>query len=406
MAPRLSSRTGMPVTVLRTASEPFPQHGVLGAIRSLGRWGVPVILASPDPRSGIAGRSRYVHAFERFTPGPGGVGALTALAARHGRSVLLPTDDEAAMFVQTHADALREGFVFPELPVGLVERSIDKETLAAMAEDAGVATLRIRRVRTPEELDAFCDLVGLPLVVKAPAGPRARGRRSVVIAATREEAVRMLGEDGVLLQEHLPGSPRRVNWIFDAYFDASSTCRFWATGRKIAQHPAYAGTATHAVTERNDDIARLVTGFLGDLGYVGPVDVDVRFDERTGRYVLLDVNPRIGGTFRAFVAVGGLDVARCAYLDLTGGAIPDEVVPDGRGWILESHVASSMLPYRTAGWLTARSWLASFRGVEEGALLAMDDLRPALRAAGHVAARGVASLRGRSGTGRGSEGVT
>ena len=209
--------------------------------------------------------------------------------------------------------------------------------------------------------------------------------------------------DGSIVQEHVAGSPRRVNWIFDAYFDRSGRCVFWATGRKLSQHPPYAGTATHAVAERNDALARPVIAFLEGLGYVGPVDVDLRVDERDGRAMLLDVNPRVGGTFRVFVSPEGLDVIRCAYLDLAGHAVPDVAVRDGRAWILESHVATGVLPYRRDGWLTSRGWLGSLRGVDEVALTAADDLRPAVRAAAHVAARATASLRRRVHAGRPEE---
>jgi predicted ATP-grasp superfamily ATP-dependent carboligase len=215
----------------------------------------------------------------------------------------------------------------------------------------------------------------------------------VTVVGHRDDVVRMLRERGrLVLQEHLGGSPRTANWILDAYLDASGRCRFWATGRKVSQHPPYAGTATHAVAERNETLARPVISFLEGLGYAGPVDVDLRIDERDGRALLLDVNPRVGATFRAFVSPEGLDVVRCAYLDLVGQPIPDVTVLDGRGWILESHVTTGVLPYRKDGWMTLRAWFGSMRGVHEGALMATDDLRPVVRAAGHVAVRATTKL--------------
>jgi predicted ATP-grasp superfamily ATP-dependent carboligase len=290
--------------------------------------------------------------------------------------------------VQEHASRLRDGFLFPALDPGLVARVTDKAALAGAIAAPGLASPATALVRTREEAETFCAEAGMPVVVKAGAGPRAPGERSVVIVDRPDDLQAMLARRGALiLQEHVAGSPRRVNWIFDGVFDAAGRCVFWGTARKVAQHPPYAGTATHAITERNEALATAVIDALERLGYVGPVDVDLRVDERDGRFLLLDLNPRIGATFRAFVSPGGLDVARCAYLTALGEDVPAVTIPDGRGWILESHLATCLLPYRRDGWLTVGGWLRSFAGVREGGLLARDDFRPAARAAGHVVRR-------------------
>jgi len=57
--------------------------------------------------------------------------------------------------------------------------------------------------------------------------------------------------------------------------------------------------------------------------------VGYRFDARDGKYKLLDVNPRIGSTFRLFAAQNGLDVARALYLDVTAQPVPCAQVSEG-----------------------------------------------------------------------------
>jgi predicted ATP-grasp superfamily ATP-dependent carboligase len=106
------------------------------------------------------------------------------------------------------------------------------------------------------------------------------------------------------------------------------------------------------------------------------LDVGYRFDARDGQYKLLDVNPRIGSTFRLFSAKNGLDVARALYLDLTGQSVPSARVSEGRKWIVETNdLASSWSQFRERQ-LTLGSWVRSLRGVQEGVWLASDDLAP------------------------------
>jgi predicted ATP-grasp superfamily ATP-dependent carboligase len=112
------------------------------------------------------------------------------------------------------------------------------------------------------------------------------------------------------------------------------------------------------------------------VGYQGILDIGYRYDARDGKYKVLDVNPRIGSTFRLFVDAGGLDVARALYLDLTGQAVPPAMPVEGRKWIVEDQDIESSYRYWRDGKLGLGQWLASFRGVREGAWFARDDTRP------------------------------
>lgn len=137
---------------------------------------------------------------------------------------------------------------------------------------------------------------------------------------------------------------------------------------------------------RNETVDAASRDFLRRVGYRGIVDMGWRFDERDGRYKLLDVNPRLGWTFRLFVGTDGMDVARALYFDLTGQPVPASEARDGRKWIVEDlDLATSVQNWR-AGRLSLKEWLRSFRGVEETAWLALDDPRPFLKLARRRAA--------------------
>src|SRR5262249_39303681 len=79
---------------------------------------------------------------------------------------------------------------------------------------------------------------------------------------------------------------------------------------------------------------------------------------------------------RLFVADNGMDVARALYLDLTGQPIDPARQCEGRKWVVEDIDLLSSFCCRREGGLTFKDWVASFRGVEEGAYFARDDLLP------------------------------
>jgi predicted ATP-grasp superfamily ATP-dependent carboligase len=148
--------------------------------------------------------------------------------------------------------------------------------------------------------------------------------------------------------------------------------------QKIREHPPGGGGTTMGVLADNPDLDATTRDLLTSLGYRGIVDLDWRYDQRDNSYKLLDVNLRMGANFRLFVGANGMDVVRAQYLDLTGQEVPAPTPNGGRRWVVEPFDLWASAGYQRAGELTFRAWLSSFRGVQEGAWFARDDVKPFL----------------------------
>ena len=103
---------------------------------------------------------------------------------------------------------------------------------------------------------------------------------------------------------------------------ANSQCIFGVTGKKIRRFPVNTGVTSLGVCQRNQTVEQTTAAFMKAIGYQGILDIGYRYDRRDGQYKVLDVNPRIGCTFRLFAATNGMDVARALYLDMTGQPVP------------------------------------------------------------------------------------
>jgi predicted ATP-grasp superfamily ATP-dependent carboligase len=112
------------------------------------------------------------------------------------------------------------------------------------------------------------------------------------------------------------------------------------------------------------------------LQYRGIIDMGYRFDARDGKYKVYDINPRVGATFRLFVDTLGYDVVRAFYLDMTHQGVSPGQIREGRRWIVEDSDLLSSFRYRSDRQLSVRNWIRSLRGIEEGALFAVDDMMP------------------------------
>jgi predicted ATP-grasp superfamily ATP-dependent carboligase len=149
------------------------------------------------------------------------------------------------------------------------------------------------------------------------------------------------------------------------------------TAKKIRRFPAKTGVTSLGICLANDAVHRTTTAFMKAIGYRGILDIGYRRDERDGSYKVLDVNPRIGCTFRLFAA-SGMDVARVLYLNLTGQPVPPAQTATGRKWVVEDFDLFSALRSWRDGTLSVKEWVGSFAGVQEAACFAWDDPLPFL----------------------------
>ena len=397
-----------PAVVLIASPEPL-LHGAMGVVRSLGRLGIPVYVAS-DGRPMPTDRSRYlagsftvVH--DQAEPARW-VEELAGVGRSLGRrAVLVPIDDLGALAVNDHADRLAEWFLFPRPDPGLARTLASKRELHLLCRRLGVPSPETVFPQDRRDVLGFLERARPPVVVKA-IDPlllyQRPGARSVMVAHSRRELLDIYDRmevperPNLMLQEYIPGGPESI-WMFNGYLDRRSRCLVGFTGTKQRQCLPHTGPTSLGICRANPVVEQATTELLAAVGYQGVVDLGWRYDARDGRYKLLDVNPRIGGTFRLFVASNGMDVARALYLDLIGQPVPAAAARDGRKWLVEPNDLQASLLYWREGALTPGQWLGSLRGVEEAAWFARDDLAPFLAmcrsAAAIAAAKAVRSSR-------------
>jgi D-aspartate ligase len=418
-----SSEKPIPILILGLAGLSM-HHGALGAMRSAGRLGIPVFHAQVDRRSPID-RSRYSRGGLVLPPDGAGdrtLAVLTEFAAGHGPCILLAVDDASAMFVADHSDELRETFLFPRQPGGLARALADKRAMHGLCREYGIPTPLAAFPDSEADVRAHATEATFPVVAKRidVSQPPTSATPNVLVAQDRDEllaAYRSMESprrSNVMLQEYIPGATD-ANWMFNGYFDSRSECGLSFTARKLRQSPPDGGATTLGECLTNPSLRETTRRFMKAVGYRGILDADYRLDQRDGQYKLLDVNPRIGSSFRLFVTADGTDVLRAMYLDLAGGpgpmpnAVPiappdaiaevdrdaDRATPtiaattaavavntatvaavSGRRWLVEPQDLRSCMIHIKRGDLTVGAWLRSLRHIDETAWWAREDPRP------------------------------
>ncbi|MFE2096400.1 MULTISPECIES: ATP-grasp domain-containing protein [unclassified Streptomyces] len=338
-------------------------HGGVGAIRSLGRLGVPMYAITEDAYTPAAA-SRYLErAFVWPTTGAEDPGRLVEGLLRIGRrigrpTVLVPTDEEAAVLIAEHQDDLAGPFLFPRVDPALPRRLASKQGLHELCAEHGIASPAAAFPESYDEVVAFADTSRFPVVAKNREAFVRRSRPAVngtTRIATREGLLALArdwGEQpGVILQEYLPREEAE-DWIVHACFDADANPLALFTGVKVRSWPPHAGMTANAYVVDNPELADLAARFVKQIGFTGIIDLDLRFDRRDGQYKLLDFNPRMGAQFRLFENESGVDVVRAMHLDLTGRAVPEGEQRAGHRFVVENIDLPALLAYRRSGYTT------------------------------------------------------
>ena len=371
-----------PVVVLRSDS-----HGGLNIMRSLGRLSVPVYNIDPN-RWAPANWSRYCR--RRFfwdiehRPAEESLDFLHEVRRKIGRPcVLIPTTDRTAKFVADNSAELAGDFIFPRVSAQLVHLLASKQAMFYLALSHNIPTPAAAFPESRTDVENFLERGRFPIMLKGIDGQRLwdrTGKKMFIVQSSEEllklyDAVEDPENPNLMLQEYIPGGDDTV-WMFNGYFDARSECLAGFTGKKIRQCPIHKGSTSLGICLQNSTVDETTRRFMKAIGYYGPLDIGYRYDARDGQYKVLDINPRIGATFRLFVGENGMDVARAMYLDLTGQEVVSMPAKEGRKWIVEDLDLVSSFRYCREGTLSFSDWVRSFRGIEEAAFMCKDDPLP------------------------------
>jgi D-aspartate ligase len=368
----------------------YPHHsGGVAVIRTLGRLGVPVYAITED-RLTPSALSRYcAGTFVWPSTGQEDPGHLAKRMQEVGkrigqRTVIVPTDEEAAVLIAEYADELSEYFIFPDIDPGLPRALASKQRLYELCRRYDVPAPVTICPATIKELDEFAAAASFPVVVKN-AEPWVRRRAPVVpnttvIYTARDLLALASSADstslGMIVQEYIP-KDQAQDWIVHLYSDADSNSVVLFTGVKLRSWPPHNGPTACAYTMANPELSQLAERFCKEIGFRGIADLDWRLDLRDGKYKLVDFNPRVGNQFRLFETEQGIDVVRALYLDLTGRAVPAGAARTGRRIIVEHIDLVARLAYRGGNGYPAAPPPPPFLSTEL-AWLAKDDFLPFL----------------------------
>jgi predicted ATP-grasp superfamily ATP-dependent carboligase len=360
-------------------------HGSLAVARSLGRKGIPVWFVTDDHV--IPRYSRYVRRIVRWC-GPNHAQAaafLLELAKSHHLDdwvIVCGGDAEAQLVAQNHT-ALKAAFRLTTPPWETLQWALDKRLTYRRAAELGIDCPLSFYPR------GRADVVGLgcrfPVILKPTVHNtknaftlekawRADDRATLI--ARYDDAVRLVGEDAIVVQELIPGRGS-TQFSYAAVWDRGAPVASLVATRS-RQYPIDFGyTSTFVQTLDRTPVEDAACRFLRSLAFSGLVEVEFKHDARDGRTKLLDVNARTW-TWNGLGALAGVDFAYLLWRLAMGEPVAPSRGRTGVAWINVSRDLVAAAQEMLGGTLSPQDYLRSLRQPLTFAATAADDALPGL----------------------------
>lgn len=322
--PTASSTPRTPVLI-------FGAHiAALGVLRVLARRGIPSYVV--DETSNIIVRCRWYRPTRPTLLESADADALAGFLRSLDlpRAVLIPCSDQWALAVAGLPPDLRERFPASLPPREAVEQFVDKDRFGTLVDRLGIPHPRTLPIRGPADLDLASDEDLRYGFLKPTESHRYNQRFGTKgsFVRSREEAVRLVEQASAagitfLLQEWIPGNMSKTVLI-DGFVDRDGTVAAMLARRRLRMDPPRIANTCTDVTIPLDDVSQVMDPLrtlLTAVDYRGIFNVEFKFDERDGRFKIIELNPRpfwlIGHIARA-----GVDLPWMSYLDAQDLPVP------------------------------------------------------------------------------------
>ncbi len=206
---------------------------------------------------------------------PGVVDDIERVVKEYGVNVILPFVNGAIEIASQCKDRMKDVFV-PVTDFEISSALFDKAEAAKVFKESGLPTPRTYSVLSAE----------IPAIAKPRKGGSSRG---IHIFRNMEDLMHLQDLQKYLLQEYLENCKE---YTVDSYIDSKGNILVTVPRERLE---IMGGESTRTRTCHNEILESLSREVIEKLKLRGPVNIQFLHDLDTGRYLLMEVNPRLGG---------------------------------------------------------------------------------------------------------------
>jgi predicted ATP-grasp superfamily ATP-dependent carboligase len=304
----------------------------LGVVRELGRAGVKVVgVAHSGSAIGLSSRYLWKGLVASKPRSQELIDLLSGLGATYGPCPLLTVSEANMLWLQAHASEVSP--LKPVLPpASALDVVLDKAQTIRAAKLVGIDVPESWQPMSADDVAVRASEFPCPAVLKWSDPNRIASRlQSAGLALLKAEYV----DDPAALRAALQRFNVVESWpLVQQYCAGSGLGQFFYMKdglavrrfqhRRVAEWPPEGGVSSVADAvplSRHTELQEKSVQLLRSIGWQGVAMVEYRFDDRSGRAWLMEVNGRFWGSFPLAVH-SGAGFALLSYLDGCGASLP------------------------------------------------------------------------------------
>ena len=271
----------------------------LASVRSLGKRGIDVTVLS-DLRLSVSFHSKYCSK-GILAPNPEHDVAFSEfvydLVRREQFDVILPISYAAVDQISRIQKKLEPYIRVPLPDRASIELAGNKGRTMQLAESIGIAIPKTFYPQSLEDAEQIADFLSYPVVVKG-----ARENGNVGYANSPEELIsqyKKISAFSPIIQEYITGG----GYGFFALYNHGEA-RAVFMHRRLREYPVTGGPSALAESIYDPMLMEQGLRLLDNLKWHGVAMVEFKKDILTGRYVLMEINPKFWGSLELAIASG------------------------------------------------------------------------------------------------------
>ena len=271
----------------------------LASVRSLGKRGIDVTVLS-HMRLSTSFHSKYCSK-SILAPNPEHDTTFAEyvydLAKREQFDVVLPISYAAVDQISQIREKLESYIRVPLPDRASIDLAANKDRTMQLAENIGIPIPKTFYPQSPEDVERIADSLSYPVVVKG-----ARENGNVGYANSLGELVsqyKKISTFSPIIQEYVTGG----GYGFFALYNHGKA-RAIFMHRRLREYPVTGGPSALAESIYDPVLMEQGLRLLDSLKWHGVAMVEFKKDEQTGRYVLMEINPKFWGSLELAIASG------------------------------------------------------------------------------------------------------
>jgi predicted ATP-grasp superfamily ATP-dependent carboligase len=289
-------------------------------------------------------------------------------------------------FLSDNYDKLSEKFVLSISRKEITDIAFNKRNTYQTAKNAGIPIPESYYPDKIEELENLEKNLKYPVIIKPAVMYHfyKKAGKKVFLCRNREElflnyalALKIIPGDEVIIQEMLQGGASKL-YSFASYAKDGHVYGSFIANR-VRQKPMDFGVATtfakSVTSEKIDELARK---FLLSIRYSGVSEVEFMFDDKSGNFKLIEINPRTWKWHTMSNKIG-INLIKMLIDDLNGNEIKEQHnTIENIGWIEQLTDTFIVISEILKGRMSWKEYLKSVRIPKEYATWDRKDPLPAI----------------------------